>query len=251
MKDLLEEGRKIQESFKKNVLNESETITSKFDPKLYIKVGDDSITFITPFGNITFEVAGQYDDFSTDGGVAMDYTAPRGGISRSEWEKATERIFDFVTNEPDYLKATKKLLDPKVLTMYLPQITKGAKATSPSYNSGMASAQAGGKGTEAYRRKESFKNLGDTNKVLKKIPSKLRNKRFLYVGRIIRPKDMVGARGLVDVFYSVISDVLMSYDYDEQKTLKYFDSLYMKPGDDTYIYSNLRGKEEVEFKRLH
>lgn len=112
--------------------------------------------------------------------------------------------------------------------------------------------QAGGELSIAHQRKSSRENISDTNKILKKIPYKLRDKKFLYVGTILRPKSLIGdGRGLVEIFYTVVSDVLESYKYNEEKTLKYFDSLYMKPGQDGHIYSNLKGKEELEFRRLY
>jgi hypothetical protein len=254
MKDLLEEGRKIQEKFKKNVLSETiseaETIKSQFDSKLSIKVGGDSATLITPFGSITIGVAGQYDKFSTKGGISMDFTTPKGGISRDEWEKATDRIFDFVSNGRNYLESLKKLLNPKILTKYLPQITQGATATSPSYTSSMSSVKAGGTGSVA-NRKEKFLNQ-DTNKVLKKIPYALRNKQFRYVGGILNRRTNLPNRGLFYPFNGeIMSTVFIAFREDEQKSMDYLNSLYMKPNDRNNIYTNFRGKEELEFVRLY
>ncbi|NDE05129.1 MAG: hypothetical protein EB003_10845, partial [Flavobacteriia bacterium] len=128
-------------------LSEATTIKSKFNPALSVKVGDDSCTLVTPYGSITFEVAGQYDDFSTDAGVSMDYTKAKGGITQSEWENATDAIMDFVSNEDDYLEALKKLLDPKVLGKYIPKIvgkpmSSGVKASTMQKKAAAAPSQS-------------------------------------------------------------------------------------------------------------
>lgn len=130
MKDLLEEGRKIQETFKKNVLREqSATIKSKFTPLLSVRDGGDWATLMTPFGTITFETPGDYDTYDS-GGASMGYSNPKGGITQSELKRAADKIFDFVSDEPNYLEALKKLLDPKVLAKYMPKI-KQVVGTTP------------------------------------------------------------------------------------------------------------------------
>lgn len=120
MKDLLEEGRNIQDTFKKNVLTEA-TIKSKFTPLLSVRDNGDSATLVTPFGNITLETAGEYDTYKTRE-MSMDYSKPKGGITQSEWMKAVNAILDYAEGERNYLKALEKLLDPKVLAKYLPKI---------------------------------------------------------------------------------------------------------------------------------
>lgn len=237
MKDLILEGRNIQETFKKNVLNE-ETIKSKFNPNLSVKVGDDSVTLITPYGNITFEVAGQYDDFSTEEGVGMSLTNPKGGITQSEWRKAADAIHDFVSNEDDYLEASKKLLDPKVLGKYIPKIvgksmSSGIKAPSTTPKK-LAVATPSTKSWEDQ----------DADKILKKIPSRLRyDAEFQYVGKILK-------RIKPDMYYPVVEimdDAYIVFNRNQEKTLKYLQSLYVKPGRKD-IYTNFNGKEELELK---
>jgi len=120
MKDLLEEGRNIQDTFKKNVLTEA-TIKSKFTPLLSVRDSGDSATLVTPFGNITLETAGEYDTYKTRE-MSMNYSKPKGGITQSELAKAADAIFDYAEGERNYLKALEKLLDPKVLAKYLPKI---------------------------------------------------------------------------------------------------------------------------------
>ena len=131
MKDLLEEGRKIQETFKKNVMKE-EKIQSKFTPLLSIKDGGDYATLMTPFGSVTIETAGKYDTYRTDGDLSMSYSKPKGGITQTEWMRAVDKIYDYAVSERNYLKALEKLLDPKVLAKYLPKIKTIKETTNNS-----------------------------------------------------------------------------------------------------------------------
>lgn len=121
MKDLLEEGRKIQETFKKNVVREA-TTKSKFTPLLSVRDNGDSATLVTPFGSITIETPGEYDTFNSYSDPSLSYTNPKRGISQSEWRRIASDIFDYATSERNYRKALEKLLDPKVLAKYIPKI---------------------------------------------------------------------------------------------------------------------------------
>ena len=244
MKDLLEEGRKIQETFKKNVLTE-EKINSKFTPQLSLNVGGDNVKLITPFGNITFEVSGQYDDFSTDKGVSMHYTSPKGGISQTEWKKAADRIFFFVKDQPDYLEALKTLLNPKVLTKYLPQITKGAKFSSMG-----TKAAPTGLGIDVSKK---ISNVVPSTKLeseyflkMTKIPKKYwEDDSFEYVGKTLNSFDL---HDLFSTLYDFAENVgAYEFSSNDEKLTKYFKSLYYKNG---YIMTNYRGREEKELKYI-
>jgi hypothetical protein len=234
MRDLLQEGRNLQEKFKKNVLSEAQTIKSKLNPALSIKVGDDSITLVTPYGSITFEVAGQYDDFSTDGGVAMDYTKAKGGITQSEWKNAADAIFDFVSNEPDYLKATEKLINSNDINKYIPKLVgKPMPAGKQSSSSKISPA----------RTSPSDWDNQDPDKLLKKIPSRYRNEaEYEYVGTALGKSKRFIYYPLTDIADEAYYEV---FNTNSQKTIKYLQSLYMKPGKKD-IYTNFRGKEELE-----
>ena len=245
MRDLLQEGRNLQEKFKKNVLIEATTIKSKINPALSIKVGDDSITLVTPYGSITFEVAGQYDDFSTDGGVAMDYTKAKGGITQSEWETAADAIFDFVSNEPDYLKATEKLINTKLINKYIPKLVG-----KPMSSGEKPSSTTQKKSAVAPMESDSLFNKYDGHKILlKRIPSRYRDRKYRYVGSILdksATKYGVGDRGILYPFNDIVGYIYSRFNEDDIKATKYAKSLYMKNNDYRKIYTDFRGKEELE-----
>lgn len=242
MRDLLQEGRNIQQAFKKNVLNE-ETITSKVDPRLAVRVGGDSCTLVTPFGNITITVAGRYDDFRTKEGGAMGYTKPKGGISKEEWEKAASRIFDFASTQKDYLQALKKLLDPKILTKYLPQITKGPKATTPG-------AASSAKRVQTIEPEEvEFMDMESKDLFKKMRPALNVDETFEYVGKIIPKSKQGDLQGYIYPLHEELPGLIYdAFDENDAKAMKYAQSLYTKPGNKYHIFSNLRGKEELEFR---
>jgi len=229
-------------------LSEATTIKSKFNPALSIKVGDDSCTLVTPYGNITFEVAGQYDDFSTAAGVSMDYSAPKGGVTQSEWKNAADAIMDFVSNEDDYLEALKKLLDPKVLGKYIPKIV-GKPMSSGVKGSTMQKKPASAPSQSQWDMEMEKDTL------LKKIPARYRSKQFRYAGTILSKKlggsSNLSGRGVYYPLTDILDDIYEAFNENDAESIKYAKSLYMKPGNTKEIFTNFRGKEELELVYMY
>lgn len=103
---------------------------------------------------------------------------------------------------------------------------------------------------------------GEFGALMKKVPARFRKRQWIYVGNILirRSNNVVltepqkrqpGAGSLKNVFVNLSTDrfydfVVRGFRGNEDKAEQYAQSLYMKPGNTKDIFTNMRGKEELE-----
>lgn len=104
---------------------------------------------------------------------------------------------------------------------------------------------------------------GELSVLMKKVPARFRNRKWMYVGNILqrRSNNLVltepekrthpKAGSFKNIFIPLDGDrfydfVVSGFRGNEDKAEQYVQSLYMKPGNTKDIFTNMRGKEELE-----